>query len=220
MDNGLRSSKDLSIAELDLSQIKITGPVLNVGKTGQKCIFYLSGAPTSVLADGITFSVDGPTKPNVNKCEYEAEDESLECYFVALEPGEYELTIRYRKQVICESPSKIKITGDSISAAELISKVNIYGKASILGKALTTNEFIVDSRSDYDLGSVIGPLKVNINGPKKSGAHVDIEDNKNGTYNVLYKPTSPGMYTMDIKIAGQHIPNSPLIIKVIELRST
>ncbi len=111
-----------SITESVLSQIKISGPGLSVGKTGKKCVFYLSGAPTSVLANGITFSVDGPTKPEV-MYECEAKDGSFECYFVALEPGEYKLTIRYRKQVIYESPFKIKITGDSISAAELISKV-------------------------------------------------------------------------------------------------
>jgi len=57
-------------------------------------------------------------------------------------------------------------------------------------------------------------------GPERSAAQLYIKDNKNGTYNILYKPTSPGMYTMDIKIAGQHIPGSPLIIKVIEFLST
>jgi len=67
---------------------------------------------------------------------------------------------------------------------------------------------------------VIGPLKVHIKGPKRSAAHLDIKNNKNGTYNILYKPISPGMYTMDIKIAEQHIPGSPLIIKVIEFLTT
>jgi hypothetical protein len=134
MDFALRSSEDFtrrnsldfarrkSIAESDLSQIKFSGPGLSFGKTGQKCIFYLSGAPTSVLANGITFSVDGPTKPEV-MVECEAKDGSFECYFVALEPGEYELTIRYRKEIIYESPFKIQITGDSLSAAKLVSKV-------------------------------------------------------------------------------------------------
>ncbi len=87
----------------------------------------------------------------------------------------------------------------------------------MLGEALTINEFIVDSRSE---GSVIGPLKVDVKGPLRSETRVDIKDNKNGTYNILYKPTCPGMYTMDIKVAEQDIPDSPLIIKVIELLST
>jgi filamin len=82
----------------------------------------------------------------------------------------------------------------------------------MLGQALTDNEFTVDSRS---VGSVIGPLKVDVKGPLRSKTQVDIKDNENGTYNILYKPTTPGMYTMDIKIAEQHIPDSPLIIKVM-----
>jgi filamin len=99
-----------------------------------------------------------------------------------------------------------------LSAAKSISKVIVSGKASMLGQALTDNEFTVDSRS---VGSVIGPLKVDVKGPLRSKTQVDIKDNENGTYNILYKPTTPGMYTMDIKIAEQHIPDSPLIIKVM-----
>jgi hypothetical protein len=120
--NSVNFARRKSIVELDLSQIKISGPGLSVGKTGHKCIFYLSGDPISEFADRITFSVDGPTKPDV-MCECEREDGSFECFFVALEPGEYKLNIRYRKQTIYESPSKIEVTGDRISAAELISKV-------------------------------------------------------------------------------------------------
>jgi hypothetical protein len=67
---------------------------------------------------------------------------------------------------------------------------------------------------------VIGPLKVHVKAPERSAAHLDIKDNKNGTYNIKYKPTSPGVYTMDIMIAGQHIPGSPLAIKVVEYLST
>jgi len=120
--NSVDFTRRKSIVELDLTEIKVSGPGLSVGKTGQKCIFYLSGDPISEYADRITFSVDGPTKPDV-MCECEREDGSFECFFVALEPGEYKLTIRYRKQTVYESPSKIKITGNSISAAQLISKV-------------------------------------------------------------------------------------------------
>jgi filamin len=215
-----RSSVDFtrrkSIAELDLTQVKISGPGLISGKTGEKCTFYLSGDPISEFADRITFAVDGPTKPDV-MCECEREDGSFECFFVALQPGEYTLNVKYRKQTIYESPSKIKITGDSISAAHLISEVKIHGNASKLGKSLSINEFTVDCRS---VEPVIGPLKVHVKGPERASAHLDIKDNKNGTYEVMYKPTSPGMYTMDIKIADQHIPGSPLSIKVTEFLTT
>jgi hypothetical protein len=80
--NSVDLTQRKSITESVLSQIKISGPGLSVGKTGKKCIFYLSGAPTSVLANGMTFSVDGPTKPEV-MCECKAKDGSFEYYFVA-----------------------------------------------------------------------------------------------------------------------------------------
>jgi hypothetical protein len=110
------------MAEIDVSQIKVSGPGLSGAKTGQKCIISLSGAAAHVIADGLSYSVDGLTKPDV-MCNCETEDGSVECSFVALVPGDYKMTIRYRGRHITGGPFKINITGDTISAAALISKV-------------------------------------------------------------------------------------------------
>ena len=41
----------------------------------------------------------------------------------------------------------------------------------------------------------------------------------NGTYRINYKPTQPGMYMMNIKIADVDIPGSPFQIRVTEFLS-
>jgi filamin len=113
------------MSEIDVSQIKVSGPGLTGSKTGEKCILRLSGAPTNEIADGLSYSVDGPSKPDA-MCSCEKDDEGntfVECSFVALQAGEYKFTIRYRGRHIPGSPFKIKITGDTIPAAKLISKV-------------------------------------------------------------------------------------------------
>ena len=85
-----------------------------------------------------------------------------------------------------------------------------------MGKSLEINEFWVDCR---ELNPIIGQLKVHIVGPHRGAAHLDIIDNKNGTYYVHYKPTGPGEYKMDIKIAEEHIPGSPFKVKVSDFVS-
>jgi len=110
------------MAKVDLSQIKVSGPGLNGGKTGEKLIVYLSGAPTHEIADRLSFSVDGPRKFDV-VCDYEKEDGTIESSFVALEPGDYKIKILYRGKEIPGTAFKVKIVGEAISAVKLISKV-------------------------------------------------------------------------------------------------
>jgi len=82
-----------------------------------------------------------------------------------------------------------------------------------VGHAYAINEFVVDCSS---IETPIGVLKVHIKGPPRTFAHLYIHDNKNGTYNVAYKPNDPGTFIMHIKIADENIPDSPLMIRVIE----
>lgn len=74
------------------------------------------------------------------------------------------------------------------------------------------NEFMVDLK---EVSPMLGGMKVNIVGPPRARAELDIVDNGDGTFKVRYKPLSSGNYKMDIKIADTHIPGSPCDIKVI-----
>jgi len=79
------------------------------------------------------------------------------------------------------------------------------------------NEFVVDCTS---VRPVIGGLKIHCKGPQRASAQLNIRDNKNGTYSILYKPTSPAMYIMNVTITDAHIPGSPFSIRVTELLSS
>lgn len=92
----------------------------------------------------------------------------------------------------------------------------MHGRAYELGKAYSVNEFVVDCSR---VKQVIGGLKVHVKGPERSSAQLNIKDNKNGTYIIQYKPNSPGMYSISIKIAETHIPGSPFEIRVTEFLS-
>lgn len=43
-----------------------------------------------------------------------------------------------------------------------------------------------------------------------------INDNKNGTYDVIYTPSKEGIYMLDIRLFNEHIRNSPFRVKVVK----
>ncbi|XP_054152523.1 filamin-B-like [Oppia nitens] len=205
------------MSSLDASQIKVTGEGLTEGTTGKKCEIYFTGAPIGELEKGLTTRVDGPQKSEIIvDFEKENSDGQVEAYYVPIVPGDYKITVRFNGRQVPGSPFKPKVTGQPVSAEKLISKATIHGRASELGKAYSVNEFVVDCSR---VKPVIGSLKVHVKGQERSSAQLNLVDNKNGTFRVLYKPTSPGMYEMDIKIADAHIPGSPLKIRVTEFLS-
>lgn len=112
------------MAEVQSSQIKVSGPGLTEGTTGNRCMIYLSGAPIAELEKGLTHSVDGPKKFELMfDFEKENADNQLEAYYVPLMPGDYKIVIRFNGRQIPGSPFRPKITGNPISAEKIVSKV-------------------------------------------------------------------------------------------------
>ncbi|CAG2107508.1 unnamed protein product, partial [Medioppia subpectinata] len=207
------------MAEVDVTQIKVFGPGLKSGETGKKCLIHVSGAPISVLDEGLSYSVSGPggVKPDVIT-DYAAlnDDGNCEAYYFPLTAGDYKITVRFNGRQVAGSPFTAAVAGSVVNVEKLLSKIELHGKAYELGKAFKMNEFVVDCSM---VKPVIGGLKVQIKGPERSSAQLNIKDNKNGTFKICYKPTSPGIYTMNIKIADTHIPGSPFQVKVTEFLS-
>lgn len=97
------------------------------------------------------------------------------------------------------------------------SQVSVHGRGYELGKAFAHNQFVVDCSQ---VQPPLGNLKIHVKGPERTSANMQIIDNENGTFTVQYKPTSPGTYIMQIKIADTHIPGSPFSIRVTEFLSS
>jgi filamin len=45
---------------------------------------------------------------------------------------------------------------------------------------------------------------LSVEGPSK--AEIKCQDNEDGTLDVSYKPTEPGLYIVNLKFADQHVP--------------
>lgn len=47
---------------------------------------------------------------------------------------------------------------------------------------------------------------MSIEGPRRSRAEMECYDNDDGTCRVVYKPTQPGIFIINIIFGGDHIP--------------
>ena len=61
------------------------------------------------------------------------------------------------------------------------------------------NVFTVDTKN-----AGYGGLSLSVEGPSK--AEIKCQDNEDGTLDVSYKPTEPGLYIVNLKFADQHVP--------------
>ena len=62
-----------------------------------------------------------------------------------------------------------------------------------------------------------GPLTVGIRGPRTNNTVLEtsVIYSEDSVYDVTYRVSTPGCYTIDVKWAGSHIHQSPFICKVM-----
>ncbi len=79
------------------------------------------------LYKDLVCTFDGPKSPEmIFDFDRISEDGNIEAAYVPLLPGEYKITITYKKRVVKGSPFTAKITGKKMSADKLISKVRHF----------------------------------------------------------------------------------------------
>ena len=124
--------------------------------------------------------------------------------FTPRETGEHLVSVKRNGKHIKNSPFKIKVKPDDVGDAN---KVKVGGNALSEGKTHQDNTFHIDTK---DAG--YGGLSMSVEGPSK--AEINCKDHEDGSLDVSYRPTEPGLYILNMKFADQHVPGSPFAVAV------
>ena len=126
----------------------------------------------------------------------------VNCEYIPLEAGEYDINILWEGVHIPNSPYHISIKPSVDSNA-----VAVYGEGLESEKLFTDMwaEFFIDTRKAGK-----GELQVQVTGPG-GGEELKIEEVEDGLQKVAYfiDPEEAGEYTINVLFADQHIPHSP-----------
>ncbi|CAB1322710.1 unnamed protein product, partial [Coregonus sp. 'balchen'] len=121
--------------------------------------------------------------------------------------GPYTITIKYGGDEIPYSPYRISAlpTGD---ASKCLLTVAIGGRA--LASGLTKMQVHEETVVSVDAKAAgKGKVTCSVTTPAGVELDMDVQENRDGTYDIYYTAPEPGKYVITIRFGGQHIPKSP-----------
>lgn len=183
---------------------KIAGDIL---KRSQVSMGAPSDIPLEAFEEDIATltasvrSVSGREEPCVLKS---LPNNRLGISFTPKEVGEHLVSVYQAGQHIANSPFRIRVSEKEIGDPR---RVRVSGPGLISGICNKPNQFTVDTRDAGYAG-----LSLSIEGP--SNADIECHDNHDGTCSVIYTPTEPGQYVINVKYADAHVPNSPFCVEI------
>ncbi|KAG7471858.1 hypothetical protein MATL_G00102500 [Megalops atlanticus] len=183
-------------------KVRAGGPGLERAEAGIPAEFSIWTREAG--AGGLSISVEGPSKAEI--AFEDRKDGSSGVSYVVQEPGDYEVSVKFNEEHIPDSPFPVPVTSPSDDAHYL-------SVANLQESGLKVNQ---PASFSVSLNGARGAIDAKVHSP--SGAQEDccitqIDEDK---YAVQFIPRENGIYLIDVKFHGSHIPGSPFKICVGE----
>ncbi|VDP21298.1 unnamed protein product [Soboliphyme baturini] len=152
----------------------------------------------------------GPTKPAL--CDLiDNQDGTYTMTVKAVEVGNHVITTKFNGEHVPGSPHSVFISSPPDS-----SKVRVYGSGIEHGILSTFDStFYVDTK-----GAGAGQLTIRVRGPKGAfNVEMTRENKKSRLITCRYEPKEPGDYHIDVKWAGEHVPDSPFTVMIFDTQT-
>ena len=192
---------------LEMEVCNATGDGLKHAIAGRKATFTVLSSEVGLLdKNGLSVTVMGISAHAKTEI-VDKNNGSYSVEYVPPSPGAYVATILFHGQNIPGSPFKV-----TVDPGPDASKCKTYGPAlhpNALAIAGSPLEFFVDTA---EAGH--GELKVYIQGPKDYRPKVFMADDDQGVYSIKFDAMKPGKYFAVVVWSDQHIPKSPLKLRV------
>ncbi|XP_075951659.1 filamin-A isoform X2 [Anarhichas minor] len=183
-------------------KVRAGGPGLERAEAGVPAEFSIWTREAG--AGGLSIAVEGPSKAEI--AFEDRKDGSSGVSYIVQEPGDYEVSIRFNDEHIPDSPFLVPVASPSDDARRLT-------VASLQESGLKVNQ---PASFAVSLNGAKGVIDAKVHSPSGALEECCVTEIDQDKYAVRFIPRENGLYLIDVKFNGSHIPGSPFKIRVGE----
>ncbi|KAF4093938.1 hypothetical protein AMELA_G00007140 [Ameiurus melas] len=190
------------LGEGGAQKVQAGGPGLERAEIGVPAEFSIWTREAG--AGGLSIAVEGPSRAEISF--EDRKDGSCGVSYVAQEPGDYEVSVKFNDQHIPDSPYLVPMCAPPHDARRLT-------VTSLQESGLKVNQ---PASFAVRLNGAQGAIDAKVHSP--SGALEDcvVSELEQDKYAIRFIPRENGIHTIDVKFNGTHIPGSPFQVRVGE----
>ncbi|OCT57973.1 hypothetical protein XELAEV_18002841mg [Xenopus laevis] len=183
-------------------KVRAGGPGLEQGEVGTPAEFSIWTREAG--AGGLSIAVEGPSKAEI--AFEDRKDGSCGVSYIVQEPGDYEVSVKFNDEHIPDSPFVVPVGSTSDDARRLT-------VSSLQESGLKVNQ---PASFAVSLNGAKGVLDAKVHSPSGALEECCVTEIDEDKYAVRFIPRENGLYIVDVKFNGSHIPGSPFKIRVGE----
>ncbi|XP_076844602.1 filamin B a isoform X2 [Brachyhypopomus gauderio] len=182
--------------------VRAGGPGLDRAETGVPAEFSIWTREAG--AGGLSVAVEGPSRAEMSF--EDRKDGSCVVSYVAQEPGDYEVSVKFNDKHIPDSPYLVPVRTPTDDARRLT-------VTSLQESGLKVNQ---PASFAVRLNGAQGTIAAHVHSPSGSLEECVVSELERGKYAIRFIPRENGIHTIDVKFNGSHIPGSPFQVRVGE----
>uniref|UniRef100_A0A3Q4HHD8 Filamin B n=1 Tax=Neolamprologus brichardi TaxID=32507 RepID=A0A3Q4HHD8_NEOBR len=190
------------LGEGGAGKVRAGGPGLEGALAGEPAEFTIWTREAG--AGGLSVAVEGPSRAEISFDD--RKDGSCGISYVAQEPGDYEVSVKFNDQHIPDSPYLVPV----------VAPVNDARRLSVAG--LQESGLKVNHPASFAvrLNGAKGKMDAKVHSPSGALEKCVVTELERDKYAIRFIPRENGVHTIDVKFNGCHIPGSPFQVRVGE----
>ncbi|XP_047439837.1 filamin-B isoform X1 [Mugil cephalus] len=190
------------LGEGGAAKVKAGGPGLEGAQAGEPAEFSIWTREAG--AGGLSIAMEGPSRAEISFDD--RKDGSCGVSYVAQEPGDYEISVKFNDQHIPDSPYLVPV----------VAPVNDARRLTVTG--LQESGLKVNHPASFAvrLNGAQGKMEAKVHSPSGALEECAVTELEKDKYAIRFIPRENGIHTIDVKFNGSHIPGSPFEVRVGE----
>ncbi|XP_076028123.1 filamin B a isoform X2 [Genypterus blacodes] len=190
------------LGEGGAANVRAGGPGLEGAQVGEPAEFSIWTREAG--AGGLSIAVEGPSRAEI--AFDDRKDGSCGISYVAQEPGDYEVSVKFNEQHIPDSPYLVPV----------VAPVNDARRLTVTG--LQESGLKVNHPASFAvrLNGAQGKMEAKVHSPSGALEECVVTELERDKYAIRFIPRENGLHSIDVKFNSSHIPGSPFQVRVGE----